>query len=346
MTDLRRALARHGRTLLALAGIVGAAGAAVLAPAPPGFSGAGARTAATFGALASAGIVAASIAPFLIRRSAAGRRTWVLIALTALALGIASFASSGAIQRRCLARYASTDVVVGTELTPLGLDYTKKNADETRDDILFASQGDPAWAWTAASITQCRVRIASTHYMWMPLLIVCLIAAVQLVPSGPLAFVTTGATPITAEPSAVVYDAFLSYRHGGRDAEFATQLLQTLESDGYRVAIDERDFPAHAAFLEEMERCIRQSRFTLAIVSPRYVESGNCQEEAIVCKVLDMGERRRRLIPMVIAPVAMPAWLHGIVGIDCTKADALVDPLEKLRATLGPPLARAARTAV
>jgi hypothetical protein len=182
--------------------------------------------------------------------------------------------------------------------------------------------------------------------MWMPLLIVCLISAVQLVPSGPFALASAGGAAVTAEPSAVVYDAFISYRHGGRDAAIATQLLETLEADGYRVAIDERDFPANAAFLEEMERCIRQSRYTVAIVSPRYLESGNCQEEAIVCKVLDMGERRRRLIPIVIAPVAMPAWLYGIVGIDCTKADAMVDPLEKLKAALGPPLARVARTVV
>jgi hypothetical protein len=130
---------------------------------------------------------------------------------------------------------------------------------------------------------------------------------------------------------------FLSYRHGGRDMEAARQLLETLEGHGYRVAIDERDFAANASFLEELERCIRESRFTVAVVSPRYLESGNCQEEAIVCKVLDMDQRRRRLIPFVIEPVSMPAWLYGLVGIYCTRADPLVDPIEKLRATLGPP---------
>ena len=68
--------------------------------------------------------------------------------------------------------------------------------------------------------------------------------------------------------------------------------------------------------------------------------SGNCQEEAIICKVLDMGDRKRRLIPLVIEPVSMPAWLYGIVGIDATKANPLVDPFEKLKSTLGPPLAK------
>ena len=73
--------------------------------------------------------------------------------------------------------------------------------------------------------------------------------------------------------------------------------------DGYRVAIDERDFLANASFLLEMERCIRESRFTVAVISPRYLESGNALEEAIISKVLDMGDRKRRLIPLVIEAV-------------------------------------------
>jgi hypothetical protein len=89
-----------------------------------------------------------------------------------------------------------------------------------------------------------------------------------------------------------------------------------------------------------MERCVRESRVTVAVISPRYFESGNCQEEAIICKVLDMGDRTRRLIPLIVEPVAMPAWLYGIVGIDCTKPDPIVDPFDKLKSTIGPPLAR------
>jgi len=286
--------------------------------------------------------VAACVAPFLVRRNAAGRRVWMTLAIAALGLGIASFWISGTVQRRCVARHAGTDVIIGTQLTQLGLDHTRANPDQTADDILDDSRGQADLAWTRESIAQCRVRIAATYYLWIPFLVVSLIAAIQLVPSSPLTVATVGAHAVrTVEASApAIYDAFISYRRGGRDGEFARQLLDTLEADGYRVALDERDFPASASFLEEMERCIRQSRFTVAIVSPRYLESGNCQEEAIVCKVLDMGERRRRLIPIVIAPVPMPAWLYGLVGIDCTKADAVVDPLEKLKATLGTPIGR------
>ncbi|MDQ3348481.1 MAG: hypothetical protein M3545_10985 [Acidobacteriota bacterium] len=33
-----------------------------------------------------------------------------------------------------------------------------------------------------------------------------------------------------------------------------------------------------------------------------------------------------------------PAWMYGIVGIDYTKADPLVDPFDQLTATLGAPM--------
>lgn len=134
------------------------------------------------------------------------------------------------------------------------------------------------------------------------------------------------------------YDAFISYRHTEADRAFARKLVKELELDSYRLAIDERDFRPNEMFLDEMERCIKESRFTLAIVSPRYFESGNTQEEAIICKVLDMSERRRRLIPVILEKVVgMPIWLYGIVGIDFTDKSPMIPPLEKLKRVLGSP---------
>jgi hypothetical protein len=131
------------------------------------------------------------------------------------------------------------------------------------------------------------------------------------------------------------YHAFISYRHGDPDEAFARKVLHTVEAAGFRAAIDERDFDANATFLEEMERCIRESEYTLAVLSPRYLESGNTEEEAVICKVLDMAERKRRLVPLMIEKVQRPIWLYGIVGIDFTKAEPLVEPFEKLKQMLG-----------
>jgi hypothetical protein len=90
-----------------------------------------------------------------------------------------------------------------------------------------------------------------------------------------------------------------------------------------------------------MERCIRESRFTLALISAQFLESGNTEEEALITKVLDLGERKRRLVPLILQRVELPVWMYGIVGIDFTAKDALVHPLDKVKATLGIPLAKA-----
>jgi tetratricopeptide (TPR) repeat protein len=127
----------------------------------------------------------------------------------------------------------------------------------------------------------------------------------------------------------------LSYRRGGQDADFAWRIVKKLEDAGLRCAIDERDFSPDATFLEEMERCIRESRFTLAVLSPRYLDSGNTTEEAIIAKVRDMADRRRRLVPLILETVDRPIWLYNIVGIDFVASDPRVDPYEKLLALFG-----------
>jgi hypothetical protein len=294
-----------------------------------------------FPALASAAIVTLAILPFIVRRGAAHPKSWLMTAIVALVLGVGSFSVGGYTQRTCTARYANKSVIIGTELTPVGAAYKQSNPALSSDDLLFDAAGVPERIWTRPSIGRCGAFIASTYFLWIPFLVVCLLATAQAAPTTMLAAVRwDNPAPQVRPETAVRYDAFLSYRHGGDDTNCALQLLEALEADGYRVAIDERDFLANASFLPEMERCIRESRFTVAVISARYLESGNCEEEAIICKVLDMGDRKRRLIPFLIEPVEMPVWLYGIVGIDCTKPDPLVDPIDKLKATLGQPIAR------
>ena len=139
-------------------------------------------------------------------------------------------------------------------------------------------------------------------------------------------------------PTTCRYDVFISYRHGDADESFALDLLKKLEAAGYKVALDQRDFAPHEPFLKEMERCIKESRFTLAVVSPRYRQSGNCEEEALITTVLDMSERRRRLIPLVIEKVEMPTWIYLVTGLDFATPNLPFDPFGKLLRTLGNPL--------
>jgi hypothetical protein len=337
MTSRGGVLKQHRRRLIAAAGVLLAGIAAALMPPPAAVADATSRSIV---ALVSAAIVAFAILPSLVWRRAARPGVWTALAIAALTLGITSFVASGYIGRTCTANYAGTPVVIGTEMNPLGANYRRANPELSNEDLLFDAAGVPERIWTPASIGRCKALAGGTYFLAIPFLAICLLAAAEAVPATILSPVRWGIQAVTVggEPLPARYDVFVSYRHVAADRAFATDLVSTLEGDGYRVAIDERDFPANASFLLEMERCIRESRFTVAVISPRYLESGATQEEAIITRVLDLGDRKRRMIPVVIEPVSMPAWLYGIVGIDFTKRDPLVDPYDKLRATLGAPL--------
>ena len=336
MTSSGRLPGRHRRTLVAVAGVLFAGIAAAVMPPPAALAEAGTRWGVA--ALVSAAIVAAGTLPFLVWRSAARPALWIALSAAALAAGVASIAVAGYAERTCTARYAGKSIVIGTELTPLGATYRQANPDLASDDLLFDAAGVPERIWTRSSIGRCRL-FTGSYFLMIPFLVLCLLAAASAVPTTILSPVRWGgaASGAATKPAPVRYDVFVSYRHDPVDRAFVTDLVAALEADGYRVAIDERDFPANASFLLEMERCIRESRFTVAVLSPRYLESGNTLEEAIITRVLDLDDRKRRLIPVVIEAVSLPAWLYGIVGIDCTKRDPLVDPYDKLKATLGEP---------
>ncbi len=141
--------------------------------------------------------------------------------------------------------------------------------------------------------------------------------------------------PVAPEPK---YDAFISYRRQEPDLSLARTLLRQLEAHEYTVAIDTRDFAANLPFLDEMERCARESRFTIAVVSPRYLESEFCLDELRMRKIFDRRRMEHSIIRLDTEPCEMPAWLGLLSGIDCADPDPLEPWFDKLLRTLGDPL--------
>ena len=134
------------------------------------------------------------------------------------------------------------------------------------------------------------------------------------------------------------YDAFISYRRQEPDKAFARWLLKELKAAGYRIAFDEVDFSPRATFLNEMERCCHASRLVLAVISPRYFESGNTEMEATITTVQGMSDRNNRFIPLIYEEVQRPTWMYSLVGVNFTDEDPLVPPLERLKVAMGEPV--------
>lgn len=260
------------------------------------------------------------------------RRSGIAAAIAALtgALGVALLLMSADANVRCLASFDGRAVVIGREYTAAAADYVRSHPGLSASDLLLDAGGAADRIWTAASIARCRFWLIWAGLLTVPLFASCLAV---LTASGAARLVLPGA-PAPAPPPRggdlqPAYDAFLSYRHGDPDRRYAADLLEALEARGLRVAIDARDFRGNEHVVSEMERCIRQSRLVLCVVTARYVDSGYCSEEAIISKTLDLTERRKRLVPLFYERVPLPVWLDGLVGVDCT-ASASVDPIESL----------------
>ncbi len=230
----------------------------------------------------------------------------------------------------CVATYDGRPVLIGREYTPAARDYASQHPGTSAHDFLLDAGGVADRIWTASSISSCGFWTGWAGLLSMPLFVAAVCA---LVSSRGVRLGAASATPPRSAATSVarppVYDAFLSYRHVEPDKTHADEILEALESRGFRVAIDVRDFVPNQHFLAEMERCIKDSRFVLCVISPRYLDSDHCAEEAVISKTLDMSERTKRLVPLVFDRVDLPVWLHGLVGIDFTDA-ARVDPVERL----------------
>ena len=257
-------------------------------------------------------------------------KIWLSVAGVAGALTAASLLWHSASNQTCLAQCNSRQIIVGRQLQ----DYVSNASGASNDDLLFDAGCKPERAWKPASIAACRIVLLLSGLTCIPLVALFVGSLVQASAARRLWSAPARQRTIISAPGNYSYDAFISYRHTEPDRAFALDLLQRLDEAGFKIAFDQRDFRPNQPVIVEMERCILDSRYTLCVVSPRYISSGFCSEEAEVCKTLDMEQRRRRLVPLFLERIALPAWFGGLVGVDFVGSDTVFDPYVKLKSLL------------
>jgi hypothetical protein len=132
------------------------------------------------------------------------------------------------------------------------------------------------------------------------------------------------------------YDVFVSYSSKDR-AWVAAELLPRLKTANIKVCIDFADFELSAPSMDEMERAIRMSRKTVAIITQNYMDSGWTEFENLMLQTLDPANRKRRFVPLLKEKVELPLRMSYLVYAD------FADPVDtdlswrKLLKTLTPP---------
>lgn len=132
-----------------------------------------------------------------------------------------------------------------------------------------------------------------------------------------------------AEPASYRYDVFISYHP--RDGDWVWDwLLPRLEQAGLRVCIDQKCFQPGAPVATEIERAVNESRRTLAVMTPAWVESQWDQFEALLIHQKDAAARIRRLIPLLLKPCYPPDRIRLLQWVDFTDAGRQEEQLSRV----------------
>jgi TIR domain len=134
------------------------------------------------------------------------------------------------------------------------------------------------------------------------------------------------------------YDVFISYRQQDPDGAWVRGVLvERLRTAGLRVFVDYESFRLGASLVLEMARGVEQSRYTLAVLSPAYLESNFTELESVLAEHLGLELSQRRLLIVRRAPCEPRLGLRARLWLDMTNDDEVERNLPRLVAALREP---------
>jgi hypothetical protein len=116
------------------------------------------------------------------------------------------------------------------------------------------------------------------------------------------------------------YDAFVSYRRAEPDLNWVhSRLVPRLRADGLLVCLDDDSFRLGAPLVLEMERAVRNSRYTLAVITPRYLLSSFTEVEAVLAEHLGRERTERRLLAVMREQARPRPGIRARMSLDMTE---------------------------
>jgi hypothetical protein len=134
------------------------------------------------------------------------------------------------------------------------------------------------------------------------------------------------------------YDVFISYRQQDPDGAWVRGVLaRRLRAAGLRVFIDYESFRLGAPLVLEMARGVEQSRYTLAVLTPAYLESNFTELESVLAEHLGLELSERRLLMVRRAPCKPRLGMRARLWVDMTSDDEVERNVPRLVAALREP---------
>lgn len=109
-------------------------------------------------------------------------------------------------------------------------------------------------------------------------------------------------------------DFFISYNQA--DRLWAEWIAWNLDDAGYNTVIQAWDFGAGSRIGVEMHRAMANTRHTVLVLTPSFLDSEFCTEEAGAALVQDPGGAKRKVLPVRVADCAPDGWIGAIDYID------------------------------
>ncbi len=119
-------------------------------------------------------------------------------------------------------------------------------------------------------------------------------------------------------------------------------LLPALSLPAERV-ITFRQFVPGASLIAEFERAVRDSRYTILVLTPAYLADVWPQFAAELASFTSVAERQNRIIPLLREPCELPLHIDFRVGLDCTAAANWESEIGRARELLDQPEPKAER---
>lgn len=113
------------------------------------------------------------------------------------------------------------------------------------------------------------------------------------------------------------FDVFYSYSNKDQDWVNDKLVKELEEKHHFKGLMDSRDFIGGLSVVRNVERAVKRSKKTIAVLTPSYVDSKWCQYEAVHAMTTAMNDRLDAfLIPIMLEQCDVPEYMRNITYID------------------------------